>query len=86
VLVRGRRAPVVGRICMDYAMVDVSEVPGAAVGDEVTLLGAQDTGAISAEEVAGWLGASAYEVVTTILPRGPRMAINLGSSALVVSI
>ncbi len=77
VLVRGRWAPVVGRICMDYAMVDVTEIPGAAIGDEVTLLGAQDTGAISAEEVAGWLGASAYEVVTTILPRGPRTATNL---------
>jgi Alr-MurF fusion protein len=75
VLVGGRRAPVVGRICMDYAMVDVTEVPGAALGDEVTLLGSQGGGTIAAEEVAGWLGTNAYEVVTTLLPRGPRVAV-----------
>ncbi len=75
VLVRGRRTPVVGRICMDYAMLDVTAVPGAAVGDEVTLLGPQGDAAISAQEVAGWLGTSAYEVLATILPRGRRWAV-----------
>ncbi len=73
VLVRGLRVPVVGRICMDYAMVDVTDVPGAALGDEVTLLGAQGGAAISAAEVARWLGTSAYEVLATILPRGRRV-------------
>jgi alanine racemase len=75
VLVRGQRAPIVGRICMDYAMVDVTKVSGAAVGDEVTLLGSQGAAAISATEVASWLGTSAYEVLATILPRGRRLAV-----------
>jgi Alr-MurF fusion protein len=75
VLVRGRRAPVVGRICMDYAMVDVTDVPGAALGDEVTLLGTQGGAAISAAEVASWLGTSAYEVLATVLPRGRRVPV-----------
>jgi alanine racemase len=60
---------------MDYAMLDVTEVPGAAIGDEVTLLGSQGGAAIGAQEVAGWLGTSAYEVLATILPRGRRVAI-----------
>lgn len=66
VLVQGRRAPVVGRICMDYAMVDVSHIPGVACGDEVTLLGCQGDAQISADEVAAWLGTSSYEVLTTL--------------------
>jgi Alr-MurF fusion protein len=74
-LVRGRRAPIVGRICMDYAMLDVTDVPGVAVGDEVALLGAQGQERITVGEVAGWLGTSAYEVLATILPHGRRMAV-----------
>lgn len=72
VLIRGRRAPIVGRICMDYAMVDVTDIPGVRRGDAVVLIGAQGAEAISAEEVAAWLGAITYEVVTGILPRVPR--------------
>lgn len=67
VLINGCRAPIVGRICMDYAMVDVTRV-AATVGDEVVLLGPQGDTRISAEEVATWLDTSAYEVLTTILP------------------
>jgi alanine racemase len=72
VLVRGRRAPIVGRICMDYTLVDVSEVPDVKRGDAVVLLGSQGAECISADEVAGWLGTINYEVVTSILPRVPR--------------
>jgi alanine racemase len=72
VLVRGRRAPVVGRICMDYALIDVSAIPGVRRGDPVVLIGSQGDQAISADEVAGWLGTISYEVVATILPRVPR--------------
>jgi len=64
VLVRGRRAPVVGRICMNLCMVDVSHVPGAAAGDEVVLLGSQGDETVSAEQIAGWLGTIPYEVLT----------------------
>lgn len=72
VLVGGRRAPVVGRICMDYAMIDVSDIPGVKRGDPVTLIGVQGRERISADDVAGWLGTISYEVVATILPRVPR--------------
>lgn len=72
VLVRGRRAPVVGRIAMDYMMVDVTEVPGVKRGDAVVLIGAQGDEAIGADEAAGWLGTISYELLTGILPRVPR--------------
>ena len=72
VLVRGRRAPVVGRICMDYALIDVSAIPGVRRGDPVVLIGKQGDQTISAEEVAEWLGTISYDVVATILPRVPR--------------
>ncbi len=73
VLVHGRRAPVVGRVCMDYTMLDVTDIPGVAVGDEVVLIGAQGDDAISAEQAAAWLGTINYEVVSAILPRVPRL-------------
>ena len=72
VLVRGRRAPVVGRITMDYAMLDVTGIPDVRRGDPVVLIGRQGEEQITAEEVAGWLGTISYEVVSTILPRVPR--------------
>ncbi len=72
VLVREQRAPIVGRICMDYAMIDVTHLPEVIVGDEVVLMGVQGTATIGAEEVAEWLGTSAYEVLTTIMPGEPR--------------
>jgi Alr-MurF fusion protein len=71
-LVRGQRAPIVGRICMDYLMADVTHIPGARRGDAVVLIGAQGAQQISADEVADWLGTINYEVVTGILPRVPR--------------
>jgi alanine racemase len=73
VLVRGRRAPVVGNVCMDMAMLDVTDVPGVREGDEVVLIGTQGEERISAGEVARRLGTINYEVVTQILPRVPRM-------------
>ncbi len=72
VLVRGQRAPIVGRICMDYALIDVTDIDGVKRGDAVVLIGAQGDDQISADEVAGWMGTINYEVVTTILPRVPR--------------
>lgn len=76
VLVHGIRAPIVGRICMDYAMIDVSHIPEARVGDEVTLLGRQGDDTITAEEVGDWLQTSAYEVLTTVAPGAPRLVEN----------
>jgi Alr-MurF fusion protein len=72
VLVRGVRAPIVGRVTMDQTMVDVTGIPGAQQGDEVVLIGRQGADAISAEEVAARLGTINYEVVSAILARVPR--------------
>ncbi len=63
VLVRGKRAPVVGNICMDQTMIDVTHVPNVQVGDEVVLLGKQGEEEISAEELASILGTINYEIV-----------------------
>ncbi len=73
VLVRGRRAPIAGRVCMDMCMVDVTDVPGVAVGDEVVLLGAQGRERIRAEELAGWAETINYEVTCAISARVPRV-------------
>ena len=72
VLVRGRRAPIAGNVCMDMAMLDVTDVPGVKEGDEVVLIGEQGSERISADDVARSLGTINYEVVTQILPRVPR--------------
>ncbi len=73
VLVRGQRAPIVGRICMDQTMINVSHIPNVRIGDEVVLIGRQWEDAITAEEVAEWLGTINYEVVSEILARVPRV-------------
>ncbi len=63
VLVKGKRAPVVGNICMDQTMIDVTHIPDVHVGDEVVLLGKQGGEEVSAEELASILGTINYEVV-----------------------
>lgn len=71
VLVGGRRVPVVGRICMDQMMADVTDVPNAREGDEVVLLGEQGNETITAEDIAAWAGTICYEVLLAITPRVP---------------
>ena len=75
VLVRGRRAPLRGRICMNMCMVDVTDVPGAALEDEVTLLGRQGDERITAEQLAAWAGTISYEIVARIHPSLPRVVV-----------
>ena len=72
-LVRGQRAPIAGRVCMDMTMVDVTDIPGAAEGDEAVLLGAQGKERISIEEVAALLGTIPNVVVTSLTARVPRV-------------
>lgn len=72
-LIRGRRAPILGRVCMDQTMVDVTDIPEAAVGDEVVLLGRQGAEEIDAEEIARWADTISYEVLLSIAPRVPRL-------------
>ncbi|NLV58049.1 MAG: alanine racemase [Clostridiales bacterium] len=71
-LVHGRRAPVVGWVCMDQTMIDVSETPDVQVGDPVVLLGTQGDETIDAEELAAWAGTISYEVLLAITRRVPR--------------
>jgi alanine racemase len=73
VLVRGQRAPIVGRVCMDQTMLDVTAIPGVRQGDEVVLIGEQGPERITAEDVAERLGTINYEVVSEILARVPRV-------------
>jgi alanine racemase len=73
VLVRGVRVPIIGRVCMDQTMIDVTDVPEAQTGDEVVLLGIQGSEEISAEEVGENIGTNNYESVTTISARVPRV-------------
>jgi len=80
VLVRGRAAPVVGRVCMDLTMVDVTDVPGAAEGDEAVVIGAQGAAAITVEEVAACAGTIAYEILCGIGPRVPRRYLDAASA------
>ena len=61
-LVGGRRVPIIGRVCMDWTMLDVTDVPGAAVGDEVVIIGRQGNEMITAEEMAAELETISYEV------------------------
>jgi len=72
-LIRGKRAPILGRVCMDQTMVDVTDIPDAAVGDEVVLLGRQGEEEIDAEELARWADTISYEVLLSIAPRVPRL-------------
>ncbi|MBO9605684.1 MAG: alanine racemase [Paenibacillaceae bacterium] len=73
-LVRGMRAPIVGNVCMDQTMLDVTGVPGAQSGDEAVLFGADDTGgALPCDEMAAQLGTIHYEVVCAVGARVPRV-------------
>jgi alanine racemase len=74
VLVRGQRAPIVGRVCMDQTMINVTRIPGVRQGDEVVLIGRQGDQAITVEEVAAQLGTINYEVISEILARVPRVS------------
>lgn len=75
VLIRGRRAPVVGRVCMDQCMVDVGNIPGVVSGDEVVLFGRQGDHMLPVEELAGWIGTINYEVVCMVAARVPRIYV-----------
>jgi alanine racemase len=66
VLIKGRRAPVRGRICMNMCMVDITGIDGVEPGEEAVLLGVQGQDAITADEIAAWAGTISYEVLCLI--------------------
>ena len=73
VLVKGQRAPVAGRVCMDLTMIDVTDIANVQPGDEVVLLGRQGDAAITADEMAAWANTISYEIFTSISARVPRI-------------
>ena len=73
VLVRGQKAPICGRICMDQFMIDVSHIEGVRVGDAVTLLGQDGTESITMEELGDMSERFNYEFACLITPRVPRV-------------
>lgn len=74
-IVRGKRAPIVGRVCMDLTMLDVGHIDGVTMEDEVVLIGRQGEEEISADEIANRLGTINYEVVTSLMARVDRVYI-----------
>lgn len=72
-LVRGRLVPVTGRVCMDTLMLDVTEVPNVKIGDEVVFIGQQNGSEISVWEVGEWAGTMAYDIITRMGKRLPRI-------------
>jgi alanine racemase len=76
-LVRGERAKIAGTVCMDMTMLDVTEISGAQVGDEVVLIGGQGTEEITALEVADLAGTIPYEILCNVGARVPRVVVEI---------
>ncbi len=76
VLIRGQEAPIAGRVSMDQTMVDVSGIPGVAIGDEVVLLGSQGARSIDAWDLADLTGSIPWEVLCAVGPRVPRLIVS----------
>ena len=71
-VVRGKRAPIVGRVCMDQIMLDVTDIPDVTVGDDVIVYGGPE---LPAEEVAATVGTISYEMFCVLHPRIPRIYV-----------
>ncbi|UCD84504.1 MAG: alanine racemase [Deltaproteobacteria bacterium] len=76
-LIKGRRCKVVGRVCMDLTMIDVTDVPGVKIDDEVVLLGRQGAEEIEAQDIAGKIGTVPYEVFCSVSKRVPRVYMKM---------
>lgn len=81
VLIHGKKAPILGRVCMDQFMVDVTEIGDVKKGDEVTLLGRDGDEFISIEEIGDLCGRFSYEFACDISPRVPRIYVKDGKEA-----
>lgn len=75
VLIRGKRAKILGRICMDQMMADITGIPEASVGDEVVLIGQSGHEHITAEDIARWAGTISYEILLSVGSRVDRVYI-----------
>ena len=86
VLVRGRRAPVVGRVAMDMTMVDVTDVPGAAAGDVATLLGRDGGERVDADDLAALADTVSWEILSAVTARVPRLYLRGGAVTAVTTL
>jgi len=77
-LIRGRRAPIIGRISMDQTTVDVTDIPAVEIGDEAVLVGRQGGEVLTPENWARWAGTINYEITTQLMPRIPRVPVDGG--------
>jgi len=80
VLIRGRKAPILGRVCMDQMMVDVTDIPGVQYGDTVTLIGRDGEESIPMEQIAEAAGSFNYEFACGISRRVPRYYVQDGKT------
>src|SRR5690606_25357978 len=81
VLIRGKRVPIIGRVCMDQVMIDLTGVDGVEVGEEVVLYGAQGSERIGIEEAASIAGTITYEITCQVGKRVPRRWLNPSPSS-----
>jgi alanine racemase len=79
-LLRGERVPIAGRISMDMCTLDVSRIPGCAVGDEIVLMGEQDGERITADEIAAKTRSISYEILCALGKRAPRVFLHEGQA------
>ena len=78
VLIHGKPAPVCGRICMDQTLVDITDIPEAQIGDEVTVYSDETFGGSSVDHAADLIGTISYELLCCIGTRVPRIFIENG--------
>ncbi len=85
VLIKGKRAPILGRVCMDQMMVDVTDIPGVAPGEHVLLFGADGQQQIPVEEISAAAGSFNYEFICGMSRRTPRLYYQNGQNVLTVN-
>jgi len=76
VIIRGFEAPVVGRVCMDSFMVDVTDIEGCTIGDDVVILGSMGKAGINADRLGDWAGSFSYEILSGWGKRLPRIYVD----------
>ena len=86
VIIKGRLAPIVGNVCMDLTMIDVTHIPDVKVGNLVTLIGRDGEVELTADRIAELAGTINYEIATRICPRVPRVYVNNGKPSRVRSL
>lgn len=79
VSIKGKRAPIIGKICMDQCMIDLTNIPGVEVGDEVILLGGSSQDGVTMDEIAAKIDTNRNEVLSVIGRRVPRLYIENGN-------